>query len=388
MASNLAISCRRCNENKRDHIEWIDHETGATYPIFNPRSMRWEEHFKHARDEVIGTSPIGRASAKILFNNTPQYLPPDLQWNKIEGLYENEPLYYFLNHLRYKRLRNDFGALYKQLIGPLPSVDSTPEQMKIARFSRNLLLLELYYTRSRAIDIVRGINHAHLVLSDKTLLPRDRAELLNVLSILYQQRATIHFEKGNIENATQDQKNAFDLHRQAYPESSDVSYRNPDGLGRFLRSHTLRAKYYNIDIATTELNILFEYINELDPFYATSHLCYLVDLILLNTSPPMQLIEHLYERISNILINEGYGTIIDQAKLIILRRRRWVLHFIIETIPKYDTLLTDIYFWKQITMFNELRELETYVKRIGHHLNPKTIKNILSIVNKSSWDKY
>jgi hypothetical protein len=94
VVSNLAISCKRCNENKRNHVEWIDPVSGATYPIFNPRTMRWEDHFKHARDEVIGVSPIGRTRANILFHSTPQYLPPDLQWNKIVGVYENESLYY------------------------------------------------------------------------------------------------------------------------------------------------------------------------------------------------------------------------------------------------------------------------------------------------------
>jgi hypothetical protein len=143
VVDNLAVSCRRCNENKRNHVEWIDPVTGSTYTIFNPHTMQWEDHFKQARNEIIGASPIGRATASILFHNTPQYLPPDLRWDKIEGVYENEPLYYFLNHMRYKRLRNDFGTLYKQLLGPMPCLDSTPEQMRVARFARDLLLLEL-----------------------------------------------------------------------------------------------------------------------------------------------------------------------------------------------------------------------------------------------------
>ena len=116
------------------------------------------------------------------------------------------------------------------------------------------------------------------------------------------------------------------MHRKAYPETLDNSYHDPNGIGRSLRAHTLKAKYYQIDIATAELKRLFEYIGDLDQFYASSHFCYLVDLILLNVSPPNSLIEYLYERISNILTKEGYGTIIDQAKLIILRRRWWVLH--------------------------------------------------------------
>lgn len=381
VVNNLAISCKRCNENKKNHVEWIDPVTGATYPLFNPRTMRWEDHFRQARDEVIGISPIGRASANILFHSTPQYLPPDLQWDKLEGLYENEPLYYFLNHLRYKRLRNDFGTLYKQLFGPLPCVDSTPEQIRIARFARDLLLLELYFTRSRLIDVTYGINYARAVLSDKAILPYERAELLNVLSILYQQRATIHFEKGNIKTASQDQKYAFDLHKQAYPAGSDGSLHDPNGVGQALRSHILKAKYCHVDMATVDLKQLFKYINDLDQFYATSHYSYLVDLVLLNNAPPKALLEHLYGHISDIIIREGYGTIIDHAKLIILRRRWWVLHFIIETDPRYDTLLADTKFWRRITMFNELRELDAYVKRIGRHLNPSTMKNVLSILS-------
>jgi|WetSurSiteA1Bulk_404760.scaffolds.fasta_scaffold24001_2 hypothetical protein len=383
---NLAISCRRCNENKRNHVEWIDPSTGGTHPLFNPMTMRWEDHFRQARGEVIGISPIGRATTKILFQNTPQYLPPDLQWDKIEGLYENEPLYYFLNHMRYKRLRNDFHTLYKQLIAPLPSIDFKPEQIRIARFARDLLLLELLFTRSRIIDVTSGINYARTVLSDKAMLPNERAEILNVLSILYQQRATIHFQKGNTDLANQDQKSAFHLHKQAYPEYSNSSFNHPKEVGKALRAHTLKAKYCHIDMPTEGLNKLLNYINELDQFYATSHYAYLVDLVLLNNAPPKTLLEHLYEHISNILIREGYGTIIDHAKLIILRRRWWVLHFIIETDPKYDTLIADTKFWRQITMFNELRELDTYMKRISYHLNPATVKNFLSILHNLPLD--
>ena len=68
---NLAVSCQRCNNNKRDHVEWIDRLTGSSVPLFNPRTMEWAEHFRATHDEIVGISAVGRSSAALLFRSTP-----------------------------------------------------------------------------------------------------------------------------------------------------------------------------------------------------------------------------------------------------------------------------------------------------------------------------
>jgi len=377
---NFAVSCQRCNNNKAAHVEWIDPLSGSTHPLFNPRSMKWEAHFRKTHTEVVGVSPTGRATAALLFRSTSQHLPPDLRWDKIDALYENQPIYYFLNHLRYRRLRNDFRILYKQLIGPLPAIEATAEQIRMVRFAKNLLLLELYFTRSRVADVSSGISYGHKLLSDKALFPHERSELLRTLSILYQQRATIYFDSGNIGAAKQDQNRAYAIYAKANPGNSNNSSTSPETISTILKERTVKQKYDILDTSATSIDTFLKSIEDLDPFYASSHYSYLVDLILLHPSPPTRALEQLYEKISTILNSEGYGTSIDQARLITLRRRWWVLHLILEERTQNETLLADLNFWKNIMMFNEIRELEGYVKRVKNHIPSGRIKEFLGAI--------
>lgn len=381
---NLAVSCQRCNNNKGDHVEWIDPLTGSSFSLFDPRTMEWSQHFRATHDEVVGVSEVGRATAALLFRSTPQYLPRDLCWDKIEGLYENQSLYYFLNHLRYKRLRNDFNALYKQLTAPLPPVDARSHEQRLASFARDLLLLELYFTRSTIADVSKGIANGERLLASKRLAPVERAEVLNILSILYQQRATIHFEKGRRQQASLDQQVASRFYAAARRDEGEELPvgADPHRLAAFLRARTLRWKYSQLEVDRSILDACFERIADLDPFYATSHYAYLVDLVLLGPDPPNRLIERLYERISETLRTEGYGTTMDQAKLITLRRRWWVLHFLVESRPDGDALVADMTFWNRVSMFNEIRELDSYVSRLS--ISSKRTQDIYSIIKQAS----
>jgi len=69
--SNLCLACRRCNVFKTDQIEAVDETTGKKVSLFNPRTQRWQEHFKWNLNgfEVIGITPCGRATVKALQMN-------------------------------------------------------------------------------------------------------------------------------------------------------------------------------------------------------------------------------------------------------------------------------------------------------------------------------
>ena len=43
---NLWLSCPLCNAHKGSRTSFGDPQTGAEYPLFNPRTQVWNEHFK------------------------------------------------------------------------------------------------------------------------------------------------------------------------------------------------------------------------------------------------------------------------------------------------------------------------------------------------------
>lgn len=79
---NLWLSCRRCNEFKRDQVEATDPETGAIVPLFNPRTQPWHEHFAWTASgtHIIGRTPIGRATVVALKLNNDEIVQARLFW--------------------------------------------------------------------------------------------------------------------------------------------------------------------------------------------------------------------------------------------------------------------------------------------------------------------
>jgi HNH endonuclease len=69
---NLALCCRSCNLHKHVKTEAIDPVTGEIVPLFNPRTLQWNEHFAldHSTGEIRGSTPIGRASVEALVLNS------------------------------------------------------------------------------------------------------------------------------------------------------------------------------------------------------------------------------------------------------------------------------------------------------------------------------
>jgi hypothetical protein len=70
--SNLALACQPCNAAKHDTIRAYDPQTGQSVPLFNPRTQRWDDHFKWSKSflYVRGRTPIGRATVRGLKMNS------------------------------------------------------------------------------------------------------------------------------------------------------------------------------------------------------------------------------------------------------------------------------------------------------------------------------
>jgi HNH endonuclease len=65
---NLALSCLGCNYNKSTKTEFFEPISQSLSPLFNPRTMAWNDHFMW--DEtftfIIGKTIIGRATILAL----------------------------------------------------------------------------------------------------------------------------------------------------------------------------------------------------------------------------------------------------------------------------------------------------------------------------------
>lgn len=66
VATNLALSCLRCNKHKGPDLSGIDPVTGQIIRLFNPRSDDWHENFQWDGPKLAGRTPIGRATVNVL----------------------------------------------------------------------------------------------------------------------------------------------------------------------------------------------------------------------------------------------------------------------------------------------------------------------------------
>jgi HNH endonuclease len=69
IADNLALACVSCSLRKWARLAAIDPETGAEFPLFNPRTQSWAEHFRWEAETVVPLTAIGRATIAALAIN-------------------------------------------------------------------------------------------------------------------------------------------------------------------------------------------------------------------------------------------------------------------------------------------------------------------------------
>jgi HNH endonuclease len=69
-APNLALACRHCNSHKGTNLSAIDPDSESVVPLFNPRMERWYDHFAREGPRIVGLTPQGRATVRLLAMNT------------------------------------------------------------------------------------------------------------------------------------------------------------------------------------------------------------------------------------------------------------------------------------------------------------------------------
>lgn len=67
---NLALCCIDCNLHKGPNLTGIDPATGQITELFNPRRHDWHEHFEQIGAVLLGKTPVGRTSVRVLGMNS------------------------------------------------------------------------------------------------------------------------------------------------------------------------------------------------------------------------------------------------------------------------------------------------------------------------------
>jgi hypothetical protein len=70
--SGLALACDRCNAYKGPNLTSIDPETHTLAALFNPRGDAWSDHFAGRGGHILGLTPKGRATVRLLNMNAPR----------------------------------------------------------------------------------------------------------------------------------------------------------------------------------------------------------------------------------------------------------------------------------------------------------------------------
>ena len=82
---NLALACDRCNAFKGPNLSSVDSVTNTIVQLFHPRADDWAEHFELDGGTVVGLTPKGRATARLLCMNAPRRVQLREEWAKVDS---------------------------------------------------------------------------------------------------------------------------------------------------------------------------------------------------------------------------------------------------------------------------------------------------------------
>jgi hypothetical protein len=84
-SANLALACDRCNLHKGPNLTSIDPNTGDIAPLFHPRRDSWGDHFRCDTGEIVGLTPSGRATVRLLNMNAKRRLRLRIELKLLSG---------------------------------------------------------------------------------------------------------------------------------------------------------------------------------------------------------------------------------------------------------------------------------------------------------------
>jgi hypothetical protein len=67
--ANQALACYHCNLHKGSNLAGIDPDTGVIVQLFHPRQDTWHVHFALQDVTIMGLTPTGRATVRVLRMN-------------------------------------------------------------------------------------------------------------------------------------------------------------------------------------------------------------------------------------------------------------------------------------------------------------------------------
>ena len=355
--SNLVTACSSCNRNKGDQVSARDPLTGLMVPVFNPLAEEWDVHFTRVEGHVVGGTPVGRATAALLFRSTKRGVPPDLKWGFLTDI-EDETLYWFLNHQRALRLSNRFALLGHTLTqAPQQFEGASESDNRIAHFVFEILNLEVSITRSLPRDMWKGIRSVDEAERRLDLDPAQRSAIHNVRSILYQQLATQAALEGlhSRAQALQEQSIMFHLLREESPANGPLSR---PGLLRFLALVAKHERPTRALVGMRDVKIVREQVKAGDLLEVR----YLADATLVAPVTPRHG-EEVAVLLDEALQMAGYGQDFDLARSTGLRRRWWPLRILLGEETDANLFAADVSFWREKEMENEIREVSLALMR-------------------------
>ena len=77
----LALACDRCNAYKGPNLTSIDPDTSTMVALFSPRADVWSEHFLVRDGPILGLTPTGRATARLLNMNAARRVELRREWS-------------------------------------------------------------------------------------------------------------------------------------------------------------------------------------------------------------------------------------------------------------------------------------------------------------------
>ena len=72
--SNLCLACIDCNLHKGSNLTGVDPHTELVTLLFQPRSQRWNEHFRWDGIHLVGLTDVGRTTIRVLCMNSDEQL--------------------------------------------------------------------------------------------------------------------------------------------------------------------------------------------------------------------------------------------------------------------------------------------------------------------------